>query len=181
LTHITSITLSVIAPGFSLFPMPTSQTESAGASTSYTVNITRTGGFAGDVTFSAAGLPAGATASFSPNPASGNSSTVTVTTTARGLLPPWPKLRFPPPTFSVRGWPLWAIGLLVLVLLAHRTKTRRQAAVWIFAATVFVVLLVVACGSGSPRSGTQPGTSTLTITGTSGSLTRTTTVTLTVN
>jgi hypothetical protein len=166
---------------FLLSATPSSQTVSAGASTSYTVNITRTGGFAGAVTLSAAGLPAGATANFSPNPASGNSSTMTVTTATRGLLGPWPKLRLPPATFSVRGWPLWAIGLLVLILLAHRTKTRRQAAVWIFAATVFVVLLVVACGGGSPRGGTPPGTSTLTITGTAGSLTHTTTVTLSVN
>ncbi len=182
LTHTTSVTLMV--GDFNLSATPSSQTVSAGASTSYNVSITRTVGFTGAVTFSAAGLPAGATAGFSPNPASGNSSTVNVATTARGLLAPWPKLRLPPATFSVRGWPLWAIGLLVLVLLAHRTKTRRQAAVWIFAATVFIVLLVVACGGGTgsaPPRGTPAGTSTLTITGTSGSLTHTTTVTLTVN
>ena len=182
-THTTSATLVVtVAPGFSLSATPSSQTVSAGASTIYTVNISRTGGFTGAVNFSATGLPAGATASFSPNPASGDSLTVTATTTARGLLVPWPKLRLPPATFSVRGWPLWAIGLLVLVLLAHRTKTRRQAALWIFAATVFVVLLVVACrGRGSSPRGTPAGTSTLLITGTFGNLTHTTTVTLTVN
>lgn len=173
---------------FSLSPTPSSQTMSAGASASYTVNITRSGGFAGAVTFSAAGLPAAASATFSPNPASGNSSTVTVTTTARGLLAPWPKLRLPPATFSVRGWPLWPIGLLVLVLLAHRTKTGRLAAGWVFVATLLIVLPVVACGGAggssplpAPQGGTPPGTSTLTITGTSGSLTHSTTVTLVVN
>ncbi len=189
LTHSTSLTLVVTPAGaadFSLSATPSSQTVFAGASTSYTVNITRTGDFAGAVTFSAAGLPAGATPTFSPNPASGNSSTVTVTTTARALLAPWPKLRLPPATFSARGWPLWAVCLLVLVLLAHRTKTRRQAAGWVFTATVFVALLGVACGGGGgsappPPGGTPPGTYTLTITGTSGSLSRTTTVTLVVN
>ncbi len=83
LTHAASATLVVTplaAPDFSLSATPSSQTVVQGASTSYTVNITRTGGFAGAVTFSASGLPAGATASFSPNGTTGNSSTMTVST-----------------------------------------------------------------------------------------------------
>ncbi len=58
-----------------------------GGTATYTVTITRTGGFNSAVTFSISGLPLGATGSFVPNPAPGNSSTLTVIvspTVARG-------------------------------------------------------------------------------------------------
>jgi hypothetical protein len=77
------VTLVVNAPAdFSLSATPSSQTVVAGTSTSYTANITRNGGFTGSVTFSASGLPTGATGTFSPNPTTGNSSTLTLTTSA---------------------------------------------------------------------------------------------------
>jgi len=50
-----------------------------GGTATYTVTITRTGGFSAPVTLSVAGLPAGTTGSFSPNPATGSSSTLTLT------------------------------------------------------------------------------------------------------
>ena len=90
LTHTTSVTLVVTppsAPDFSLSGTPASQTVVQGAATSYAVNIARTGGFTGAVTLSVSGLPAGATGSFSPNPATGTSSTLsasTATTTPAG-------------------------------------------------------------------------------------------------
>jgi hypothetical protein len=84
LSHATSVTLVVTAPApaadFSLSASPTSRSISAGASTTYTINITRTGGFTGSVSLSASGLPTGATASFSPNPATGTASTLAVGT-----------------------------------------------------------------------------------------------------
>lgn len=83
LTHTTSATLVVTPPAtpdFSLSATPSSQTVVQGAATGYTLNITRTGGFTGGVTFSVSGLPSGATGSFSPNPATGASSTLTVST-----------------------------------------------------------------------------------------------------
>jgi len=70
------------APDYSLSASPGSQAVVQGAATSYTVTINRTGGFTGSVTLSASGLPAGAGASFSPNPATGTSSTLNVTTLA---------------------------------------------------------------------------------------------------
>jgi subtilisin family serine protease len=88
LTHSTTVTLIVTAPAppdFSLSASPASQTISRGTSASYTVNIARTGGFADPVSFSATGLPAGATGTFSPNPATGASSTFTVGTLANTL------------------------------------------------------------------------------------------------
>ena len=57
----------------------------------YTVTITRTGGFASPLTMSVtSGLPSGVTATFSPNPASGSSTTLTATVSrsvAKGTYP----------------------------------------------------------------------------------------------
>src|SRR5712691_7505648 len=68
-------------PDFALSATPAFQTVTQGGSTTYTVNISPSGGFTGAISLSAAGLPAGASASFSPNPATG-SATMTVSTTA---------------------------------------------------------------------------------------------------
>jgi subtilisin family serine protease len=83
LTHSTTVTLVVTAPAppdFTLSATPTSRTISRGTSTTYTIDVARTGGFAGAVSLSATGLPAGATGTFNPNPAPGASSTFTVGT-----------------------------------------------------------------------------------------------------
>jgi len=70
-------------PDFLLSPTPASQIVSRGGSTTYTVTVNSSAGFAGTVTLSASGLPSGANVSFNPAAASaGNSSTMTVTTTA---------------------------------------------------------------------------------------------------
>ncbi len=86
LTHTASVTLVVTAPvvgDFAISATPASQTVAAGSATSYTATITPSGGFTDTVTFSASGLPAGASASFSPASVAGTgSSTMTVTTTA---------------------------------------------------------------------------------------------------
>ena len=68
-------------PDFSLSTSPSSQTVAPGASTSYSVTVTPSGGFTGTVTFSASGLPTGASASFSPaSVTTSGTSTMTVTT-----------------------------------------------------------------------------------------------------
>jgi hypothetical protein len=69
------------SPDFSVAASPSSQTVSPGSPTTYGVTVTPNGGFTGSVSLSASGLPAGAAASFSPNPTTG-SSTLTVTTSA---------------------------------------------------------------------------------------------------
>jgi len=68
-------------PDFSVTATPASQTVTAGGGTSYTATSTATGGFTGTVNFSVSGLPAGASASFSPASVAGSgSSTMAVTT-----------------------------------------------------------------------------------------------------
>jgi hypothetical protein len=69
------------ANDFSISVTPSSQTVTAGGSTSYTVSTAVTSGSAVSVSLSVSGLPTGASASFSANPiTSGGSSTMTVTT-----------------------------------------------------------------------------------------------------
>jgi hypothetical protein len=176
-TSVASFTVTPGGPPFSLIPTPSSQSLSAGASTSYTVNISRTAGFTDNLTFSVAGLPAAATASFSPNPASGNASTMTVTTTGRAQLAAWPTLPSPPVNFSIHAWPLWAISLLAMALLVPRNIARRQIPRWLLAAAVFAALICIGCGGGSapptptppptPSPGTPLGTYTIIVTATS--------------
>jgi hypothetical protein len=85
LTHMATATLVVNAigpPGFSISATPSSQTVTRPNSATYTVTVTALNGFTGTVTFSARGLPSGATASFSPTSVvGGGTSTLTIRTT----------------------------------------------------------------------------------------------------
>jgi hypothetical protein len=72
---------------FSLASIPTSRSVKQGIGTSYAIGISRTN-FTSALDFSVGGLPGGATASFSPDPAAGTSSTLTVTTSTSGTITP---------------------------------------------------------------------------------------------
>src|SRR5579859_3507959 len=73
---------------FSLSATPASQTVTAGAGTSYTVNVTPSGGFSGAVALTVSGAPAGVTATLSPASVTGSGSSTlsvsTASTTAAG-------------------------------------------------------------------------------------------------
>src|SRR5438445_3081112 len=69
----------VVGADFTLSASPASQAVTPGGSTSYSVAINPTGGFAGQVSLSVSGLPSGGSGSFTPNPATA-SSTLSVTT-----------------------------------------------------------------------------------------------------
>lgn len=68
------------SPSFALAVTPASQTVAAGQGTSYTVTLSRSGGFTGSVQLRVGGLPNQTSASFTPNPVSGTTSTLTVHT-----------------------------------------------------------------------------------------------------
>src|SRR5437879_3982205 len=198
-------------PDFALSAMPASQTVTQGGSTTYTVNISPSGGFTGAVSLSAAGLPTGASASFSPNPASA-SSTMTVGTGA--ATPPGSY------TLTITG----ASGTLTRTTSATLTVNPAQSPDYVLSATLASQSVLQRAGTTSSatlfRSGgftgavslsaaglptgasasfspnpatasstmtvgtgaaTPPGSYALTITGANGALTRTTSVTLTVN
>src|SRR5205814_7435878 len=80
LTHTTTCSLVVTTPpDCTLSASPSSLSGAPGGSTSYTVTINPTGAFTGPVSLSVSGLPSGASASFTPNPAT-TSSTFALTT-----------------------------------------------------------------------------------------------------
>jgi hypothetical protein len=79
-SSITQTVNTAPAGDFSLSASPSSRTVNRGSSTTYTVTITRKSGFAGQVGFTVAGLPSGATGTFNPNPATGTSSRLSITT-----------------------------------------------------------------------------------------------------
>jgi hypothetical protein len=85
LTRMTTVSLVVNAPppDFTMAATPGSRTASQGASASYTVNVGALNAFAGTVGMSVSGLPANATASFTPPSVTGaGSATLNVTTAA---------------------------------------------------------------------------------------------------
>src|SRR5919199_1068975 len=73
------------APDFSLSVSPASQSLARGRAASYTVTLWPANGFSGSVALSATRLPAGASATFSPNPATTSSSLTVQTSSATPL------------------------------------------------------------------------------------------------
>jgi hypothetical protein len=74
---------SAPAPDFTVAATPSSQTVIAGGSTTYSATATGTNGYGGSITWGVAGLPAGATGSFSPaSTTPGGSSILTVGTSS---------------------------------------------------------------------------------------------------
>jgi len=68
-------------PDFSVAATPSSRTVPPGTGTSYSVSVTPSNGFSGNVTFNVSGLPSGATPTFSPSSVTGSgSSTLSVST-----------------------------------------------------------------------------------------------------
>lgn len=82
LSHTATATLVVAAPDFALSATPASRSVAPGGSTTYAIAIAKLGQFSGTVNLAVSGLPAGATASFSPNSVAGGSgsSVLTITT-----------------------------------------------------------------------------------------------------
>lgn len=76
------------AADFFLSATPASQSVDPGASTSYTVTVSPSGGFTGDVALSVtSGLPANAAASFSPPTVAGGSGSSILTVTTASTTP----------------------------------------------------------------------------------------------
>ncbi|MGD0095414.1 MAG: cellulose binding domain-containing protein [Terracidiphilus sp.] len=77
----TFVATASTAPGFTLSPSASSLSVSQGTSATDTITVTSLNGFTGGVTLSASGVPAGVTAAFGTNPATGSS---VLTLTASG-------------------------------------------------------------------------------------------------
>ncbi|HYW23940.1 MAG TPA: hypothetical protein VE953_07215 [Terriglobales bacterium] len=82
-----SLTVSPPPPDFSLTVAPATRSTAPSTSTTYTVSTAAIAGFAGSIGLSVSGLPAGATASFSPTTVSPGSG-ATLTVSAGSSTPP---------------------------------------------------------------------------------------------
>jgi photosystem II stability/assembly factor-like uncharacterized protein len=160
-----------------------SQTVKAGASASYTVNVTTTGGFSGTINFACpSGLPSLTSCSFNPMQVtvSGNtgSTTLTISTTAPTAAPPAPGLN----SGLLTGGGFLALGL-ALIGIAGKKRGRKSA--FLLLGVLALAATLGSCGGkGTPavthNPGTPPGTYTVTVSATSGSTTHQSTITLVV-
>jgi uncharacterized membrane protein len=87
LTHTASATLVITAPDFSLTAAPATQTVVVGSTASYTATIVALNGYAGTVSFSVSGLPAGASPVFTPASVTGSGISGLAITTTAGTTP----------------------------------------------------------------------------------------------
>ena len=92
---------SGIPPDFRIRPESSEAAVAQGSSTKDVIDVNRENGSTGGISFSASGLPAGAHASFSPNPATGNSTTLTITAASNATI----TTTYPYPPITVKGAP----------------------------------------------------------------------------
>ncbi|MBZ5564256.1 MAG: FG-GAP-like repeat-containing protein [Acidobacteriia bacterium] len=187
-----TVALSGTGQDFAISAGTTSATVSAGQTASYTLRLASEGGFSGAVTLTCTGAPSAATCSVTPGSvalaASGATPvTVSVTTTARSVVPPPDRHR--PPGFVSPGFLVLFTLLIMLAMLAWtqlRLAPKKRGFLWApLGAALLFVTLWVACGGGgtiappSP-SGTPAGTYTLSITASGSGLTNDFSLTLMV-
>jgi hypothetical protein len=144
---------------------PTVTVASPGASGALSMVATAVGGFTGTVNLSCSGLPTGASCGFSPGAVTFTSTTtnvpvtVTVSTTAAGMLAPAGRLDRPSPQTTRAVITFTGAFLLVVFLVMTSAKQSRSSMA--LASTAFALLIgIVACGGGSSSSTTGGGTPT---------------------
>ena len=174
-----------LTPDFSVSVSPASATIAAGSSTTVTVTVASISGFAQTVSLLCSGLPAGATCS-GPQPSvtltpNGSVSTsVTISTVARTIVPPIPF----EPHRHLRAplLPVYVVAMIVLLIWFSRLlRQPRRRLVTVGLLLVAPILLLVACNGGSSASvssGTPAGTYQVVITGAVGSTSHSAPVTL---
>ncbi len=146
-------------------------------------------GFSGTVTLACTGAPSGATCSISPSSvtltgAGAQPATVSINTTAPGLVLPASKPSHPAPLLPVALMAMAA--LLGMGLAISRWQPRllpagnRAVALLVLVFALLLMGVMTACGNSSGGGGTPSGTYSLTLTGTAGNLAPTTTLTLVV-
>ncbi|HWF40342.1 MAG TPA: SBBP repeat-containing protein [Candidatus Acidoferrales bacterium] len=170
---------------FALAAQPPTSTVPAGKTATYTLTLTPVGGFSSNVGLTCSGLPAGATCSFSANPATTSGAPMTVTlnviTALRTVAPLGFERMGPGTPWNAQRMTLVAIGLMLGLLLI--VQLRRRPAIAAFGLAAALLLVSAGCGGGSQSgtpAGTPAGSYQIAVTGTSGSLTHSVTLALQV-
>ncbi len=184
----TSANASVTINDFGLAVSPASATVAAGVPATFTATATPTGTIPNSISLScSAGLPTGATCTFTNNPIPNLSSgpqsrQLVINTTAR--VTTTTELRKHPGSFYALFLPVSGLAFLGIGLGGTITRKRKFFAGLLLGGLFMFVLLQSSCGSSgtgtTTTTGTPAGTYNVTITATSGSATRTTTVQLVV-
>jgi hypothetical protein len=153
------VTITVVAPDFTVSASPAAATITAGQSATTTLTVTPVGGYNGTIMFSCGALPSGTSCTFVPaslTPASGASSTTTLTITTTATTSASLRNEI---SGSLRGI-VWA-GLVFLILSPHRMRrlnrlTRVSLLTFLLAAGL---ISFSGCSSSSPKPpATTPGT-----------------------
>jgi hypothetical protein len=168
-------TINLPPPSFTIAVNSAPQTVSPGGSAQYPITVTaQNGTFPGAVALAASGLPAGATATFSPASVSpGNTSANSLLTVQTAA--PMAHLER-----SGADWPLTAATLPLLGLLIARARRRRWIALCVLMlASVAIASSLDGC-TGNSGSNSSPQTYTITVSGVSGTEQQTATLQLTV-
>jgi hypothetical protein len=176
--------ISVAPLTFTMTASPASQTGPSGTSFAYLLALTPSYGlYPGTVTFSASGLPAGATATFSPNSLAANAGAQSV-----GMAITTAASTASVQTLRVgRGMAPLALALLLLPLAGTRRMRRQGRRFGRFLCLLLLAMAGVAattaltgCGSSGYKQTATAKNYTITVTATSGNIQQTSTVDLTL-
>jgi hypothetical protein len=189
------IPLSGAGMDFAMSSSTTSDTVSAGQTATYALTVAPEGGLNQTVSLACSGAPLLATctvpSSVTLNGTTSTPVTVSVSTTAGTMAPPWgnvgPRHGMPPRELERMLWPY---ALLMLASLAALAGARKRRTAYLLAFSLVVIMLWSACGGGGQvvhTPGTPTGTYALSVTATvtstaaSTRLTHTMSLTLNVN
>jgi hypothetical protein len=182
----TTVTVTVGSLDFSLsLSGLAGQTVTAGNTATYQFGVAPLyGQYPGTVTFSVSGLPAGATATFSPSSVAANGGTQAITLTIQtaattAMTSPWQ---------PGRAWPLTTLAILLIPfscarnLRRHGRKLGQKAAflLLLLVSILGISALTTGCGGHTGFAGQTGHTYDLTVTATSGTVSHSATVTLTI-
>jgi hypothetical protein len=173
----TTVSVAVAALDFTMtIAGAGSATLTPGGSVTYQVKVSPDyGSYAGTVSFTVAGLPPGAKATFSPSSIAANGGPQTITVTIS--VPATMAVNHPP---SAGGW-LAPVALAILLLPfagSLRRRGRSLSRLALLLGGIAVAAGLIGCGAPNGHSFQPPQSYTVTITATAGNITHTTTVTV---
>jgi len=188
----TTTVTPLAASDFSLGISPLSASVQAGGTATYTVTVTPSGGFTGNVSFTCGGAPALTNCTIASNPlaitgTNAATATMTLQTSApvktAGITPSPGEWRGRSEFLGKAGL-VSLLGMMAAIFFVGQWSQRRKVAAPAFALLALLLVFVSGCGGHSHQPGTTGGTPSgtyqITVTATSGTLSHSGSVALTV-